>query len=185
MAKHLSAVRREPHFISFPHACRESTRGTCHIRGWKNSAESHVGFHASNLCFPTYLLWQFETPERQKAKSERKLQAYPYCGVSLSYLRLYLCLAVLADFQTTICQKVLIFTINILIYSFILSFPFFFLSLSYYTALMLSQRCWGAMVLEEAPSPLTDSRMWYSNDHSPSVSGDASTASLYRGGISL
>jgi len=50
-ARRRSAVRREPPFISLPHACRESGAGTCLFMGWKNSAESHLGFHVSNLCF--------------------------------------------------------------------------------------------------------------------------------------
>lgn len=117
----------------------------------------------------------------KRLKSERKLQAYPYCRVSLGCLSVCVCLAALVDFQTTVCQEVLIFTINILIYSFLLSSLIFFLSLSYYAALTLSQQCWRAMGLEHPPSPLPDSRTWYSNHRLPSAGGDACTASLCRG----
>lgn len=131
MAKHLSAVHREPHFICFPYACRESRRGTCRIIGWKIVLSRTLAF-----MFPIYVFWftfcdNLKLLKGKRLKSESKLQAYPYCRVSFRYLSVYLCLAVLVDFQTTICQEVLIFTINILIYSFILSFLIFFLSLSY------------------------------------------------------
>lgn len=122
---------------------------------------------------------------KAKLKSERKLQAYPYYHVSFRYLGVSLRLAVLVDFQATVCQEVLIFTINILVYSFSVPFLLAFPSLSYCAARTLSQRCWRAMALAKAPSPVTDSRMRYSNHCFPSVGGDASTASLCRGGISL
>lgn len=133
MAEHLSAVCHEPPFVSSPPARRDSRRGTYCTVGWKISAESHIGFHVASLYFLTHPLRQSEAPERQKAKKWEEASGSPLllCRFQLcAKPSMYLGLAALVGFHTVVCQRALIFTINILIYSFSLPFLIFFLSLS-------------------------------------------------------
>lgn len=185
MAEHLSAVCHEPPFVSSPPARRDSRRGTYCTVGWKISAESHIGFHVAGLYFLTHPLRQSEAPERQKAKKWEEASGSPLllCRFQLcAKPSMYLGLAALVGFHTVVCQRALIFTINILIYSLSLPFLIFFLSLSSCAAQTLSQGRCRAMAAEEAPLPITDIRTWYSSNGFPSVGRDADgTASLCGG----
>lgn len=157
MAKHLSAVCREPHFISSSHACRENRRGTCQITGWKNSAESHIGFHVSNLCFLTSLLWQ---SEREKAKKWGKASGP---SLFLCLFQVYKCVLVfssiswLSDNNPSESINSHNEYIDIYFYSVIPHFP------AVTFLLCRSGTFPKSDGLEEAPSPVTASRTQYSD----------------------
>lgn len=133
----------------------------------------HICFYVSNLCFLPYLLWQSETPERQKAKQLKKALGWLLLSCLLQvfkFIFMFIRIHWISgnDMQ---CQKIQIFTINIQIYSPIASFHIFFLWHPHFTALTLSQSCWGGSVQEGIMLPVAGSSMWCGPKHCVSLRG--------------